>query len=156
MGLLSRSSQRGFQVSQSVDFFHSRSQDLRAVLYSRFLQNYGVRKLLFLLTLLEMGLDVSLSDTDVVWYAIPMLVRFMFHISFICHSSFDAGSKGISFCNARKCSINWRKLTAFGVQSCKTFLRQKWHLHRSCWCSCDLRLPLTRHRWKAGERCSKW
>ena len=31
------------------------------------LQNYGVRKLAFLLTLLEMGLDVSLSDTDVVW-----------------------------------------------------------------------------------------
>jgi hypothetical protein len=30
-------------------------------------QNYGVRKLAFLLTLLEMGYDVSLSDTDVVW-----------------------------------------------------------------------------------------
>lgn len=30
-------------------------------------QNYGVRKLALLLTLLEMGLDVSLSDTDVVW-----------------------------------------------------------------------------------------
>ena len=30
-------------------------------------QNYGVRKLSFLLTLLELGLDVSLSDTDVVW-----------------------------------------------------------------------------------------
>lgn len=30
-------------------------------------QTYGVRKLALLLTLLEMGLDVSLSDTDVVW-----------------------------------------------------------------------------------------
>ena len=30
-------------------------------------QTYGVRKLALLLTLLEMELDVSLSDTDVVW-----------------------------------------------------------------------------------------
>lgn len=34
-------------------------------------QNYGVRKLALLLTLLEMGLDVSLSDTDVVWMKSP-------------------------------------------------------------------------------------
>jgi len=49
----------------SLDEHSVKNKDFRSS--QRGFQNYGVRKLAFLLTLLELGLDVSLSDTDVVW-----------------------------------------------------------------------------------------
>ena len=49
----------------SLDEHEVKNQNFRGS--QRGFQNYGVRKLSFLLTLLELGLDVSLSDTDVVW-----------------------------------------------------------------------------------------
>lgn len=49
----------------SLDEHEVKNQNFRGS--KRGFQNYGVRKLSFLLTLLELGLDVSLSDTDVVW-----------------------------------------------------------------------------------------
>jgi hypothetical protein len=61
----------------SLDEHAVKNKDFRSS--QRGFQNYGVRKLAFLLTLLELGLDVSLSDTDVVWkkrYVAPIASKY--------------------------------------------------------------------------------
>lgn len=62
----------------SLDEHSVKNKDFRSS--QRGFQNYGVRKLAFLLTLLELGLDVSLSDTDVVWkkrHVAPLIRGFL-------------------------------------------------------------------------------